>query len=99
MQTGSITFRFLNFGYRNKPELYTQIKAFWTINQDFKKTCTVGFFMGCLYYMQTGSITFRFINFGYRNKPELYTQIKAFWTINQDLKKKNLHCRFFFMIF
>ena len=37
MQTGSITFRFINFGYRNKPELYTQIKAFWTINQDLKK--------------------------------------------------------------
>ena len=37
MQTGSITFRFINFGYRNKLELYTQIKAFWTINQDFKK--------------------------------------------------------------
>ena len=37
MQTGSITFWFINFGYRNKPELYTQIKAFWTINQDLKK--------------------------------------------------------------
>ena len=48
MQAGSITFWFINFGYRNKPELYTQIKAFWTINQDLKKTCTVGFFMGCL---------------------------------------------------
>ena len=46
MQTGSITFRFINFGYRNKPELYTQIKAFWTINQDLKKkkTCIVDFF-------------------------------------------------------
>ena len=45
MQTGSITFRFLNFGYRNKPELHTQIKAFWTINQDLikKKTCIVDF--------------------------------------------------------
>ena len=37
MQAGSITFWFINFGYRNKPELYTQIKAFWTINQDLKK--------------------------------------------------------------
>ena len=45
MQAGSITFRFLNFGYRNKPDLYTQIKAFWTINQDLiKKTCIVDFF-------------------------------------------------------
>ena len=37
MQAGSITFWFINFGYRNKPELHTQIKAFWTINQDLKK--------------------------------------------------------------
>ena len=45
MQAGSIAFRFVNFGYRNKPELYTQIQAFWTINQDLKKiTCTADFF-------------------------------------------------------
>ena len=44
MQAGSIAFRFVNFGYRNKPELYTQIQAFWTINQDLKQNCTAGFF-------------------------------------------------------
>ena len=37
MQAESIAFRFINFGYRNKPELYIHIKALWTINQDFKK--------------------------------------------------------------
>ena len=47
MQAGSITFQFfINFGYRNKPELYTQINAFWAIDQDcFKKTCIVDFFL------------------------------------------------------
>ena len=67
MQTGSITFWFINFGYRNKPELYTQIKAFWTINQDFKKILYCRFFYGVSFNMQTESIAFRFfINFGYR---------------------------------
>ena len=45
MQAGSITFWFINFGYRNKPELYTQIKAFWTINQDLKKILALSVFL------------------------------------------------------
>ena len=45
MQAGSITFQFfINFGYRNKPELYTQIKAFWTIHQDLKKKLALSIF-------------------------------------------------------
>ena len=46
MQAGSIAFQFLiNFGYRNKPELYTQNKASWTINQDLKKNLHCRFFL------------------------------------------------------
>ena len=50
MQAGSIAFQFfINFGYRNKPELYTQIKASWTINQDLKNKLALSvFFIGCL---------------------------------------------------